>query len=140
MSSPTDETINNNDVAPENHQLNPNTDLTFQETDADDINTKPIPSPHLRSEIQVHRSRPKMHMNSRLKLAMVLTIMLCICFTPIVVLVIVDRLTMNYKIEVAIFISSIPIYVYTTLCPIMLVVYLPSLKSAIVKLLTRIES
>lgn len=82
------------------------------------------------------RNKPRtlvVNLGSRFTLAIILTVLLFLCVLPIAVSVVLDKVSTTPSTQTALIISALFFYVYTTACPILMVKYLPSLKSALIK-------
>lgn len=94
--------------------------------------------------VKINRSRStasrRHRLNSRLRFAITLTIMYCACTVPFILTMIVDA-TIYTASQILMFsLSRIPMYIYTTLCPVIMVKYLPRLKNSVLKLFQKMES
>nr|XP_039273421.1 uncharacterized protein LOC120347484 [Styela clava] len=116
--------------------------VNSQSDNRKDIMTTQIHEPTRKSNLRRRRTRRslKHRLNSRLRFALYLTTIYIACSLCFIVAISLDTTLDNFNPTAAFALSRLSMYVYTTVCPIIMVQHLPVLKTSLSKLFHKIRT
>uniref|UniRef100_H2YSI9 G-protein coupled receptors family 1 profile domain-containing protein n=1 Tax=Ciona savignyi TaxID=51511 RepID=H2YSI9_CIOSA len=81
---------------------------------------------------QINRTRPSFRTHSRLTFMILITVTFVVCSSPTFIVFLIDICIEMSSQKIARLLSTLTMYIYTFICPFLLLKYLPNLKSALV--------